>query len=373
MKKSHLQKSLIMFFTLICIFSYNVKDVLALNKAPYINARSAIAIDRDTGVVLYERNAYEVIPMASTTKIMTSIVALKHGNLDEKFIISKRAATVRGSRVKYRSGEEITLRELLYGLMFKSGNDAAIAIAEGIGGSVEEFAKLMNEEAARIGVTNSHFETPHGLDKEHHYTNAYDLALITAEAKKSKVFREICSSKEIKKEKHKFTRDYNNINKLLYSIPSCTGVKTGYTGLAGKCLVSSFKIGEKEIIVVTLNCPQRWGESKKLYEYVKDTYDYETLKKKNDVLGDMWDIRGNKIPLILKEDVLVPIKKGEQYKEVIDIKKNNFKDCNVKKGSMVGYYKVLSHDKVIYKKPIYNSKDILNKEGTMHKLKKMFK
>ena len=176
-----------------------------------VSARNAIALDSKTKQVLFEQNADEIVPMASTTKILTALVAITHGDLDREVTISKNAASIRGSKVGYVAGEKIRLRELLYGLMYKSGNDAAIAIAEDIGGSVEGFAKIMNDYAISLGLINSHFESPHGLDSAKHYTCAYDLALLTTKAMESELFCQICGTKSITMDTSNFTRDYNNI------------------------------------------------------------------------------------------------------------------------------------------------------------------
>ncbi len=233
-----------------------------------VNARSAIALDKESGTVLYEQNAYEIVPMASTTKILTSLIAIEQGNLDKKVTISKKAASVRGSTVGYKENEELTLRELIFGLMFKSGNDAAIAIAEELGTSTEGFAEIMNHYARGIGILDSHFESPHGLDSSNHYSSAYDLAILASKGMDYDLFREIVGSKQISKEKYNFTRDYNNINKILWKIPGANGVKTGYTGQAGKCLVSSINNNGKDIIIVVLNCPDRWNVTDKIYNYI---------------------------------------------------------------------------------------------------------
>ena len=233
-----------------------------------VNARCAIALDKESGTVLYEQNAYEIVPMASTTKILTSLIAIEQGDLDKKVTISKKAAGVRGSTVGYKVNEEITLKELIFGLMFKSGNDAAIAIAEELGGSIEGFAEIMNHYARGIGILDSHFESPHGLDSSEHYSSAYDLAILTAKGMDYDLFREIVGSKTISKDKYNFTRDYNNINKILWRIPGANGVKTGYTGQAGKCLVSSVNNNGKDVIIVVLNCPDRWNVTEKIYQHV---------------------------------------------------------------------------------------------------------
>ena len=241
-----------------------------------VSARNAIALDSKTKQVLFEQNADEIVPMASTTKILTALVAITHGDLDREVTISKHAASIRGSKVGYVAGEKIRLRELLYGLMYKSGNDAAIAIAEDIGGSIEGFAKIMNDYAISLGLINSHFESPHGLDSPKHYTCAYDLALLTTKAMESDLFCQICGTKTITKDTSNFTRDYNNINKILYKIPEANGVKTGYTGQAGKCLVSSIKHEGRNIIIVVLNCSDRWNVTEKIYKYVTDNYCFKS-------------------------------------------------------------------------------------------------
>ena len=247
-----------------------------------VSARNAIALDSKTKQVLFEQNADEIVPMASTTKILTALVAITHGDLDREVTISKNAASIRGSKVGYVAGEKIRLRELLYGLMYKSGNDAAIAIAEDIGGSIEGFAKIMNDYAISLGLINSHFESPHGLDSAKHYTCAYDLALLTTKAMENELFCQICGTKSITRDASNFTRDYNNINKILYKIPEANGVKTGYTGQAGKCLVSSVKHEGRNIIIVVLNCSDRWNVTEKIYKYVTDNYCF-----KNDNIKDI--------------------------------------------------------------------------------------
>lgn len=256
-------------------------DILNRAKPLRVSARNAIAFDSKTKEVLWNQNGYEIVPMASTTKILTAIVAINYGNLDEKVVISKNAASIRGSVVGYKAGEEITIRELLFGLMFRSGNDAAIAIAEGIAGSVEAFSNIMNDYAKSLGVLDSHFESPHGLDSQKHYSSAYDLALLTAKGMEYEVFREIVGEKSISKEKYNFTRDYQNINKILYRIPTANGVKTGYTGGAGKCLVSSIRHNDRNIIIVVLNCPNRWNETEKIYNYIKENYNFEDTANSN--------------------------------------------------------------------------------------------
>ena len=254
----------------------NIKNVYGENiQSLRVDARNAIAIDRESKTILFEQNGYELVPMASTTKILTALITIERGNLDEKFVVSKNASSVRGSTVGYKENEEITVRELLYGLMYRSGNDAAITLAEGIGGSVEGFAEIMNNYKTSLGLLDSHFESPHGLDMTDHYSSAYDLALLTAKGMEYEEFREIVGTKEISQSKYNFTRDYSNINKILWKIPGANGVKTGYTGQAGKCLVSSINYKGKDIIIVVLNCPDRWNVTEKIFNYIQETVAFQ--------------------------------------------------------------------------------------------------
>lgn len=264
-------------------YCYNIKSD---DKNFRVNARCAIALDKETHEVLYEQNAYEIVPMASTTKILTSLIAIEQDDLQVPVTISKKAASIRGSKVGYRENEVVTLKELIFGLMFKSGNDAAIAIAEHIGGSVEGFAEIMNHYARSIGILDSHFESPHGLDSSKHYSSAYDLAILTCKGMDYDLFREVVGSKSIAKEKYNFTRDYNNINKILWKIPGANGVKTGYTGQAGKCLVSSVNNNGKDIIIVVLNCPDRWNVTDKIYQHVQETVAFGSHNVKDLVINN---------------------------------------------------------------------------------------
>ena len=259
-----------MLIFIICLLMFiNTNCIYALGNEDFrVDARCAIAMDSKNKEILFEQNAYEIVPMASTTKMLTALITIESGNLNKEFTVSKNAASVRGSKVGYTEGEKITKRELLYGLMYRSGNDAAITLAEGIGNSIEGFSKIMNNYARSIGITDSHFESPHGLDSNEHYSSAYDLALLATKAMEYKEFREVVGSKSINKEKYNFTREYSNINKILYRIKGANGIKTGYTGGAGKCLLSSINNNGRDIIIVVLNCPDRWNVTEKIYKHI---------------------------------------------------------------------------------------------------------
>ena len=260
----------ILILTVILLISTGNASVLAKDLTP--EAHFVVAIDGKTKEVLYEKRAHENVPMASTTKMITSLVAINYGNLDDIVTVSKKAISVRGAKVGLRAGEKITLRELIWGLMLRSGNDAAIAIAEHLGGSVEGFSVLMNDFAKTIGIIDSNFQSPHGLDSSMHFSSAYDLAILASKAMENKLFAQIVSTKEITRAQSGFSRDYRNINKILWKIPNANGIKTGYTGQAGKCLVTSVKEKDRNIIIVVLNCPQRWEVTERVYKYVKENY-----------------------------------------------------------------------------------------------------
>ncbi|AJA48006.1 D-alanyl-D-alanine carboxypeptidase DacB [Clostridium pasteurianum DSM 525 = ATCC 6013] len=357
---------LLICFCLINMFTYNVK-AQNLN----VDAKAAIALDSKSKLVLYEKNSDMILPMASTTKIMTALVTIKYGDLDKKITISKASASVRGSTVGYKEGEVITERELLYGLMFRSGNDAAIALAEGVGGSVEQFLKLMNEYAVEIGAFNSHFESPHGLDSENHYCTAYDLALITAKAKENKIFNDIVGCKDVTDEEMNFTRSYHNINKILYQIPGANGVKTGYTGNAGKCLVTSVDMDGHDVIFVVLNCTPRWKETGKIYKYVKDNYSYKKLCSVNDNIPKAAINKKDNVKLSLKEDIVLPCENNKNYTTKYVIPKISLKKIN--KGDEFGKVQVYKEDKLLYSEPLIVNNNIKEKSSIIDKFFKGIK
>jgi D-alanyl-D-alanine carboxypeptidase len=343
------------------IINITVCNVYASNLN--IDAVAAIAMDSESKTVLFEKNSEMIIPMASTTKIMTALVALKYGKLDKNVTISKNAVAIRGSKVGYKSGEVITMKELLYGLMFRSGNDAAIAIAEDLGKDIKGFAKLMNEYAVEIGAVNSHFETPHGLDSENHYCTAYDLALITAKAKENKLFNEIVSSKDIVAQTSGFTRDYHNINKILYQIPGANGVKTGSTGKAGKCLVTSVNMNGHDVIFVVLNCTPRWKETGKMYKYVLDKFSYKKLYSKDEIISEIKAPKGN-IQLTVNKDIVLPFENNKNYKVKMEVPQKC--ERNIEKGDILGEIQVFDENKQVYSTPLIAKNKVSIKKKWFH-------
>lgn len=367
-----MKKKPIYLMTIIMLFQgfFSVK----VNAEPmkiYVNARSAIAMDSKSKCIMYEKNSDMIVPIASTTKIMTALVALNYGDLDKKVEISEKAAHIRGSVVNYKKGENISIKELLYGLMLRSGNDAAIAIAEGISGSVEEFCKLMNETAYEVGALNTHFESPHGLDSQYHYSTAYDLAVITSKAKEYDLFNKIVSAKDANAEDFGFTRSYHNINKILYKIPAADGVKTGYTGDAGKCLVTSIHQGENDIIIITLNCSDRWNETEKIYNHVNKNYNFNKVASKESNLESIEINKGDKIELAAKKDIVIPMKNNEKYQ--INIIKPKIIPTEISKGDAFGKITVSKDSTIIYSENLYIKNDIKNNSNNLfQKLKSKF-
>lgn len=257
--------------------------VLAAPPAPPdISAQSAALIDVESGRLLLEKNSTKRMRIASLTKIMTAIVAIEHGNINDLVKTSDNAYGKEGSSIYLKRGETLRLEDMLYGLMLRSGNDAAVAIAEHVGGSVEGFAHLMNEKARYIGMTQSHFTNPHGLDdSNNHYSTARDMALLTAYALRNPVFKKIVSTKvkNIPNQGEKWDRRLLNKNKMLHMYQGADGVKTGYTKLAKRCLASSATRNGQQLAVIVLNAPDDWDDSAKWMDYGFSHYPKTELVK----------------------------------------------------------------------------------------------
>ena len=253
------------------------------------SAAACVIIDAESGRILLSHNAESPLPMASTTKVMTALLAIEGGNLDAPVTCSRSAFGVPGTSIYLAEGETLTLREMLYGLMLASGNDAAIAIAEHIGGTVEEFCRMMTARARELGCTNTVFLTPHGLPCEGHYTTAHDLALIAREAMLHPVFREIVGTSRatIPWEGRNYDRVLNNKNKLLTTYEGATGIKTGYTKKAGRCLVFGAERNGLEIIGAVLNCPDWFNEAARLMDLAFERYEAVTMLTAGDLAATL--------------------------------------------------------------------------------------
>ncbi len=242
-------------------------------------AKAAVLIEEHTGTVLYAQNENVPLPMASTTKVMTALMVLEYGHLDEVVTTSRNAFGVPGSSIYLSLGEKLTLEQMLTGLMLASGNDAAVAIAEHIGGTVENFCRKMTERAAELGCTDTVFQTPHGLPNAAHHTTAHDLALIAREAMRYPLFRKLVSTQRgsIPWEGRPYNRILNNKNKLLSTYEGATGIKTGFTRAAGRCLVFGAQRNGLEVVGVVLNCPDWFNQAAKLMDYGFEHYQYVSM------------------------------------------------------------------------------------------------
>lgn len=238
-------------------------------------------LDRKTNEVLFGKNQFEKRKMASTTKIMTALITLERVNLQDNVTVSKKAARTGGSRLGLKANDIITVNDLLYGLMLCSGNDAAVCLAEYVGGSIEEFAELMNQKAKELNLTNTHFVTPHGLDSEEHYTTSYELAILSNYALNNTKFKEIVGTKNYIININGYPKTLSNTNELLGNLSGVYGIKTGFTNGANRCLVTACKRNDMDIICVVLGADTkkfRTQDSIKLIEYTFENYQYIDVK-----------------------------------------------------------------------------------------------
>ncbi|EJL25977.1 D-alanyl-D-alanine carboxypeptidase family protein [Brevibacillus sp. BC25] len=257
--------------------------VKAAAAPPSLSAEGAALIDVESGRILYSKNGTKKMRIASLTKTMTAIVAIEMGKLDAQVTVPPQAVGVEGSSIYLKNGEKLTLEELLYGLMLRSGNDAAVTIATHIGGSVPGFTYLMNEKAAMIGMEHTNFTNPHGLDDSNqHYSTAEDMAKLSAYALHNPVFRQIVSTKvkDISWEGEQWDRRLLNKNKMLHLYNGADGVKTGYTKIAKRCLASSATRDGRQLATITLNASDDWNDSAKLMDWGFANYPLQELVKK---------------------------------------------------------------------------------------------
>lgn len=335
-----------------------------------VSAKSAYALEFESGDTVYEANADTRMSMASTTKIMTAIVVIENSQLDKKVTISKEAVGIEGSSIYLKEGEILTVEELLYALMLESANDAAVALAISVGGSVESFVDMMNDKAKELNLVNTHFTNPHGLDNEEHYTTARELACLTRYAMSNSVFTKIVSTyKKVIPLENDGSRVLINHNKLLRTYDGAIGIKTGYTKKSGRCLVSSAEIDGVKIIVVTLNDPNDWEDHKNILNYGFSQYENINLANAGDYTISLDVINGTKSNVLcsnfdnfnvtLKRDnvnisasleanrmVATPIKQGDYVGRIV------FKNNNEEIG-FLNLYALETVKEIKYKKSIF--------------------
>lgn len=313
-----------------------------------ISAKSAILIDAQTGRVLYERNPDDRSLIASTTKIMTALVVCEQCNVLDRVRIPKEAVGIEGSSMYLREGEVLTVQELLYGLMLHSGNDAAVALAIYCAGTVEGFAELMNDKAFRLGMADTHFVNPNGLDSPGHYSTARDMAVLAAYAMENPIFLRTVATKTVTAG----GRTLRNHNKLLWLVEGADGVKTGYTKAAGRILVSSATRQGRRLVAVTMRDPNDWQDHKTLLDNGFEEYHIKQIIRKGDCLGHT-EIAGGQaglVHLIADEDFFYAVTSAEQPEIVIN--GSGFVYAPVAEGQSAGNAYVCIDDQLVGKVPL---------------------
>lgn len=311
MMKKTTKAILIFFLAFSCVFLIGKTKITSAE-----SLSSEIVMELNSHRVLYEKNSREKKYMASTTKILTAITIIENCNLDDVVTVTDKTVGVEGSSIYLEKGEKLSVRHLLYGLMLRSGNDCAETLAVYCSGNIEDFAKLMNKTAKKIGANESNFINPHGLHNDQHYTTAYDLALISCYAMQNEQFKEIVSTRQIR---IPFTtREYDRIlvnkNKMLTEFEGSTGIKTGYTKKAGRCLVSSCERNGMQLICVVLNCQPMFERSKTLLSHNFENYKLFNLLESDNII-DFIKIKGEEdCPLIIKNDIILPLSEVEKSK-----------------------------------------------------------
>ena len=297
----------LLIFTLVLISV--ISSLYALKKiepAMADNSSSEIVMELNTNRVLHEKNAHDKKFMASTTKILTAIVIIENCNIDDEVTITKETIGVEGSSIYLEEGERLTVKELLYGLMLRSGNDVAVALALAVSPSMEEFVAMMNQTAQKYGATQTHFMNPHGLDNPEHYTTARDLALLSAVALRNPTFVEICSTKQKRIDGPEMPRVLINKNKLLNTLDGCIGVKTGYTKKTGRSFVGAREVDGQKIVCVVLNCGPMFPETAQLLKDADMIYHNKMVLKAEEIFTDKNGVKG-----LALEDFDYPLSQAE--------------------------------------------------------------
>jgi len=346
-----IKKFIVFLFVFVSVFSLVKTKYYSVNAQ---NVSSEILMEVNSNRVLYEENSNKKAYMASTTKILTAIVVIENCNLEDNVIITDKTVGVEGSSIYLVPGEELSVKHLLYGLMLRSGNDCAETLAVHCSGSIEEFASLMNDTAIKIGAKNSNFVNPHGLHDDNHYTTAYDLALISCYAIKNPIFKEIVSTKSviIPHTKQDYDRKLINKNKMLKEYDGATGIKTGYTKKAGRCLVSSCEKNGMELVSVVLNCGPMFERSKFLLDYGYDNYKMIKIVESDNIIG-FTSFNDNNYSLTIKNDVILPLTDKERNMIKIEYDFPEKIDKEPKNNQEMGLIKIFLEKNLLFTEKIY--------------------
>ncbi len=328
-----------------------------------LNSRIAVAYDRESGRVIWGKDENKKTAMASTTKIMTAIVVIENCNLNDTVEISKKAAETGGSRLKLNKEDKITVKDLLYGLMLRSGNDAAVALAEYTAGSIENFAELMNNKAKELELKNTHFVTPHGLDNPEHYTTAYELAKLTDYALSNKVFSNIVGTKNYTIRINGYPREICNTNELLGNFPGVYGVKTGFTNNAGRCLVTAVKNDKLDIITVVIQADtkkDRTSDSINLIKYIFNNYEKVNVEELLIDEFDNWkNINISRINIKKAKNRNIHIKRDDIDNKFIVVKKSDINNIKIMINAIFDYEAPVYKDTKLGEIKIFLNSDLL--------------
>jgi len=346
---------------LLAVSVWLAAGVSARAAAPAIEAKSAVLVDVASGQVLYQRSAHERRPVASTTKIMTALIALESARLDEWVVVSPDAPQVEPSVLDLKPGEQVRLDDLLAGLLLKSANDAAVAIAEHVSGSVGKFSQRMNERARELGARDTHFVNPHGLYDPNHYSSAYDLALITREALKHPRFRELVATKatEVFRPYTVGTETVENHNRLLWETNYVDGVKTGYVSKAGQCIVASATKDRWQLLAVLLDSPDKYGEALQLLDYGFSTFQRKVYARQGDVLDRVPVERGRsrQVEAVCAEALAGVTGPGMPGGGRVELKDKRLV-APVAKGAPVGEAQLVVGGKVVARSPLVAGRSV---------------
>ncbi len=321
---------------------------------PAVSAAACVLMEAATGRVLCEKASGEKRPMASTTKIMTTLLCLESGGLDEAFAVDNAAIHVEGSSMGLQENDIVTKRALCFGMLLPSGNDAANAAAVAVAGSIPDFLTLMNARAAEIGMTQTHFATPSGLEGEGHGASAYDMALLTREALRNEVFRDLCgrTSATVNFGNPPYARTLYNTNKLLGMYEGVSGVKTGFTDEAGRCLVSACERDGITLICVTLGAPDDWNDHMKLYDYGFSVVRPTVLDEPADLCQKVAGGTQGQVRLAAGETVCIGVPEGASDDVTCRVSQAPFVFAPVAKGDRLGTLTYLYENRIVAEVPL---------------------
>lgn len=354
---------------------FNNLKVQYADASALTSAKSMCTMEQNSKRVLYQKDMDTMRANASTTKVVTAITVLQNCNdLDKVITVNDKSIGVEGTSIYLRKGEQLSIRDLLYGLMLRSGNDSAVALAFEIGGTEENFVNMMNDLCKTIGTKNTHFANPHGLDDPNHYTTAYDLALVTAYALNNPIFAEIVSTRQyvIEKTNTSDKRYLSNKNRLLNSLDGCIGVKTGFTSKAGRCLVSAIERNGVTIVCVVLNCGPMFEESAELLSRAFNEYNFSPIVVKNEVIRNEYytDDQKGELCLYADETYSYPVLNSETDKLRV-VYKINKPSNDLQEGDEIGEISVFynNHLQKTIKLYTINKIDVLENQDIFNSIK----